>query len=113
MTTTAKYDPSTADAIFARDQRRHERKIARIRAQHEREQAHRARTQQLINAVATMASRIALTERQYGRAYCSPSGQWAGKDTDHYERTANRQRAAHWRLLWALQEHANKAVKGK
>lgn len=103
----------TTTATFDRDQRRWEQKVARMRAASERERAHRARTQQLINAVAAMASRVALTERQYGRAYCSPSGLWAGKDTDHYERTANRQRTAHWRLLWALQEHANKAVKGK
>lgn len=110
MTATVKYDPKHATAVFERDQRRFERKLARIRAAVEREQAHRARTQQLINAVCEMAGRVALTERQYGRAYCSPSGQWAGKDTDHYERVAQRQRAAHWRLLWALQDHANKAA---
>ncbi len=110
MTTAAKHDPYHATAIFERDQRRFQRKLARIQANVEREQAHRARTRQLINAISAMAARRALTERQYGRAYCSPSGVWAGKDTEYYERASNRQLAAYYRLLRALQAHANKAA---
>lgn len=108
MTTTAKYDPSTAEAIFDRDQRRFQRKLARIQAKVDREQAHRARTQQLINAVSAMAARRALSERKYGYAYNSPIGEWAGKTPEYYERASNRQLAAHYRLLWTLQAHANK-----
>lgn len=98
----------TPTAIFDRDQRRWERKVARIRAEHEREQAHRARTQQLVQAIASMASRRALSERQYGRAYMTAGGVWADKTAEHYERASTRQSEAYWRLLNALANHANK-----
>lgn len=85
-----------------------DRKHARQFAEYERQRARERRTHQLGKAVSAMSMRWVSAVRSQARANAAVDWTWEGKSAARWERAATRRHITMLRLLFALEDHADK-----